>query len=289
MDYADPSFLPYFGDLVAEDLRFGFAPGVEEAFVPPGPHDAFRAGRRASREPDDVAPPPRRGVAREVTPAAAGASRGGGGATRRTTKRKPAAARRRRDPNKPKGWITANLTYANANRARVVADNPDATFGDVARLLSAEYKNLSPRDKELWTKASEEDRARYDREMLAYAPPSPAASAGCRREAADDFVSPEATAGSPKATKPKRRKKDPNAPKRSLSAWQIYSSGEARKRVQASFERPSLKEVMAVLSEQFKALPRDERAALDARASADRDRYEREKAAYEARSGASQR
>ena len=39
-----------------------------------------------------------------------------------------------------------------------------------ARLLSAEYKNLSPEDQAPWQKASVEDKARYDNEMESYVP-----------------------------------------------------------------------------------------------------------------------
>lgn len=37
----------------------------------------------------------------------------------------------KRDPNKPKGWLTANLLFANTNRAKVVEEYPNASFGDV--------------------------------------------------------------------------------------------------------------------------------------------------------------
>lgn len=44
-----------------------------------------------------------------------------------------------------------------------------------ARILSSEFKNLSSADAAIWQKASEEDKARHDREMAAHnstAPPS---------------------------------------------------------------------------------------------------------------------
>ena len=41
----------------------------------------------------------------------------------------------RRDPNKPKGCLTAVLLYSNANRARVKVENPDLNFGDIVSSL----------------------------------------------------------------------------------------------------------------------------------------------------------
>ena len=43
--------------------------------------------------------------------------------------------RKRRDPNKPKGCLTAVLLYSNANRARVKVENPDSNFGDIVSFL----------------------------------------------------------------------------------------------------------------------------------------------------------
>jgi hypothetical protein len=51
--------------------------------------------------------------------------RGSCGTKTKRTKRK------RRDPNKPKGCLTAVLLYSNANRARVKVENPDLKFGDI--------------------------------------------------------------------------------------------------------------------------------------------------------------
>ena len=46
-------------------------------------------------------------------------------------------------------------------------------FGEIARLLSAEYTALSHNQKAVWIKLSEDDRLRFKREMLSYTPPPP--------------------------------------------------------------------------------------------------------------------
>ena len=37
----------------------------------------------------------------------------------------------KRDPNKPKGWLSANFSYSNANKARAMNENPSASFGEI--------------------------------------------------------------------------------------------------------------------------------------------------------------
>jgi hypothetical protein len=47
-----------------------------------------------------------------------------------------------------------------------------------ARLLSAEFSNLSPEDVAVWQKASADDRARFTREMELYVPPDQVSGSG---------------------------------------------------------------------------------------------------------------
>lgn len=53
------------------------------------------------------------------------------------SKKKP-----KKDPNKPKRPQTAFMIFSNENRARMKEKHPDAKFGEMAKLLSAEYKAL---------------------------------------------------------------------------------------------------------------------------------------------------
>jgi structure-specific recognition protein 1 len=57
------------------------------------------------------------------------------------SKKKP-----KKDPNKPKRAQSAFMIFSNDNRARVKKENPDAKFGDMAKLLSGEYKALGKED-----------------------------------------------------------------------------------------------------------------------------------------------
>ncbi|KAJ4314168.1 Non-histone chromosomal protein 6 [Neodidymelliopsis sp. IMI 364377] len=91
------------------------------------------------------------------------------------------------------------------------------------------------------------------------------------------------TRGKGKATKADagKKKKDPNAPKRGLSAYMFFAN-EQRDKVRE--ENPGIKfgEVGKQLGEKWKALSEKQRTPYEAKAAADKKRYEEEKAAYQA-------
>jgi len=78
-----------------------------------------------------------------------------------------------------------------------------------------------------------------------------------------------------------KKKKDPNAPKRGLSAYMFFAN-EQREKVRE--DNPGIKfgEVGKLLGEKWKALSEKQRTPYEAKAAADKKRYEEEKAAYAA-------
>ena len=50
----------------------------------------------------------------------------------------------------------------------VKAENPDAAFGDIARLISEKFKSLPDKEKKIWEEKAAEDKERYQREMAEY-------------------------------------------------------------------------------------------------------------------------
>jgi hypothetical protein len=73
--------------------------------------------------------------------------------------------------------------------------------------------------------------------------------------------------------------------KKPLSSWHFFTNGRARRQVLAQHPGSTARDVMGLLSSQYKALLEEERAVLDERANADRERYEMEMLAYEANGG----
>jgi len=182
----------------------------------------------------------------------------------RSVEVKPKRKKRKKnkDPNRPKRNMSAFFLYSNAHRARVKGENPDAKFGDIAKLLSAEFKEISEDDKAEWNEKADADKQRYLREMEDYVPPS------------DDSDSDD---GGKK--KKKKKKKDPNAPKRNQSAFFLYSNA-TRADIKAAQPDLAFGQIAKVISVNFKALPAEERAYWDEKAAADKERYQAEMAAY---------
>merc|ERR1711971_751103 len=80
---------------------------------------------------------------------------------------------------------------------------------------------------------------------------------------------------------PAAREKDPNMPKRGLSAYMFFANDQRDK---VREENPGIKfgEVGKILGEKWKGLNDKQKAHYEAKAAADKKRYEEERAAYTA-------
>ncbi|CAL3964137.1 unnamed protein product [Diplocarpon coronariae] len=81
--------------------------------------------------------------------------------------------------------------------------------------------------------------------------------------------------------KPEKKKKDPNAPKRGLSAYMFFAN-EQRENVREENPGITFGQVGKVLGERWKALNDKQRTPYEAKAAQDKKRYEDEKASYNA-------
>jgi len=151
--------------------------------------------------------------------------------------------------------MSSFFLYSNANRARVREENPDTAFGQIAKLLSVEYKELTPDEKSKWDKLAAEDKKRYDAEMADYVPPA--------------------------GTKKRKKDKDPNKPKRNMSAYFLYSNAN-RASIKERNPDASFGEIAKLISVEFKGISAKERSKWDAKAVADKERYQEEMKVYNA-------
>ncbi|RMD40096.1 hypothetical protein DV735_g5036, partial [Chaetothyriales sp. CBS 134920] len=78
-----------------------------------------------------------------------------------------------------------------------------------------------------------------------------------------------------------KKKKDPNAPKRGLSAYMFFAN-EQRETVREENPGISFGQVGKVLGDKWKALSEKQREPYEKKAAADKKRYEDEKAKYAA-------
>lgn len=74
----------------------------------------------------------------------------------------------KKDPNAPKRNMSAYFLYSVHARPSVKEENPEASFGDIARLISKQFKELSDKDKKKWEKKAAEDKERYKSQMEEY-------------------------------------------------------------------------------------------------------------------------
>ncbi|EAS32643.1 non-histone chromosomal protein 6 [Coccidioides immitis RS] len=84
-----------------------------------------------------------------------------------------------------------------------------------------------------------------------------------------------------KGRRAEKKKKDPNAPKRGLSAYMFFAN-EQRENVREENPGISFGQVGKLLGERWKALSDKQRAPYEEKAAADKKRYEDEKANYNA-------
>ncbi|KAL4940951.1 Non-histone chromosomal protein 6 [Aspergillus oleicola] len=78
-----------------------------------------------------------------------------------------------------------------------------------------------------------------------------------------------------------RKKKDPNAPKRGLSAYMFFAN-DNREKVREENPGITFGQVGKMLGEKWKGLSDKERKPYEEKAATDKKRYEDEKAAYQA-------
>lgn len=79
--------------------------------------------------------------------------------------------------------------------------------------------------------------------------------------------------------KSSRKKKDPNAPKRSLSAYMFFAN-ENRDIVRAEHPGITFGQVGKFLGDKWKSMTAEDKEPYESKAAADKKRYEKEKAEY---------
>jgi len=106
----------------------------------------------------------------------------------------------KRDPNKPRGRMTGYAYFVQTCREEHKRKHPGETvvFTEFSKKCAKRWKNMSDPEKKPFTDLTEADRVRYEREMK-------------------EYVKMGGDAG-----KRKKKKKDPNAPKRPQSAFFLF-------------------------------------------------------------------
>ncbi|ESK98285.1 nucleosome binding protein [Moniliophthora roreri MCA 2997] len=93
-----------------------------------------------------------------------------------TTKAKRKAAEKaekaprkpKKDPKAPKRALSAYMFFSQDWRERIKAENPDASFGEVGKLLGAKWKELDDEEKKPYIEQAAKDKERAEGEKIAY-------------------------------------------------------------------------------------------------------------------------
>lgn len=170
--------------------------------------------------------------------------------------------RKKKDPNHPTRPLSSYMYYCKDHRNEALKTLPEnSPTTEVSKKLGEMWRSLPAKKKVKYEKQAQKDKERYQAEMANYEPP-------------EDLGEEEVTTGS-------KRKKDPNAPKRAMSAYMFFAQKE-RPLVKSENEGISFVETTKELGRRWKALTDEEKRPYEEMNARDKERYEREKTAYDA-------
>ncbi|CDH53379.1 nucleosome binding protein [Lichtheimia corymbifera JMRC:FSU:9682] len=72
--------------------------------------------------------------------------------------------KKRKDPNAPKRGRSAYMFFSQEQRSTVKEENPEATFGDIGKLLGQKWKELTDEEKKPYQDKAVADKQRYEEE-----------------------------------------------------------------------------------------------------------------------------
>ena len=162
--------------------------------------------------------------------------------------------RRKKDVNHPKRPKTAFMFFSIAARPQVLEDIPGISFTEIGSEIGRRWGELDENEKVQYVQAAEQDAARYHKAMQTYDKPPVEYIKG-------------------------KRRKDPNAPKRAMSAY-LYYCEDYRQMVRNENPDKTIAEVAKILGEMWRALSDDDKAPYQEKATRDRDRYMKVMDAY---------
>jgi len=166
------------------------------------------------------------------------------------------------DSGKPRGRMSAYAFFVQTTREEHKKKHPNenVVFAEFSRKCADRWKTMSDKEKQRFHGLADKDRKRYESEMAHYQPP--------------------------KGEKGKKRKrtKDPNAPKRALSAFFWFCNDE-RPKVRVTMPDSSVGDVAKELGRRWADVGAQVKSKYEALAAKDKARYEKDIKAYKAGGG----
>jgi len=160
--------------------------------------------------------------------------------------------------NKPRGRMSSYAYFVQTCREEHRKKHPEESiaFAAFSKKCSDRWKVMSEKEKKRFVEMADRDKVRYEAEMKHYVPPAGAGK-----------------------TKSGRRKKDPNAPKRALSAFFWFCNDE-RPGIREANPGYTVGDVAKELGRRWGDVDEEAKKGYNAMAEKDRERYAKEMAAY---------
>ncbi|XP_031628780.1 high mobility group protein DSP1 [Contarinia nasturtii] len=173
------------------------------------------------------------------------------------------AKRGKHADGKPRGRMTAYAFFVQTCREEHKKKHPEeqVVFAEFSRKCAERWKTMLDKEKKRFHEMAEKDKARYDSEMQNYVPPKGVVLGRGKK---------------------RKQIKDPNAPKRSLSAFFWFCNDE-RTKVKALNPEYGVGDIAKELGKKWSDVEPTVKSKYEAMAENDKKRYEREMQEYKAR------
>lgn len=154
------------------------------------------------------------------------------------------------------------MFFSNDIRETVKKEMPELAFLQISSEIGRRWKKISDEERRPYDELAAADKRRYQEEKEDYVPDP----------------SFETTKGS-------RKKKDPNAPKRALSAY-FFFCNDIRQEVRDENPNKKITEIATLLAERWRALPDKKRAKYQKMHEEAKVKYQQQMDAYNAQGSA---
>eukprot|EP01052_Picozoa_sp_SAG31_P026449 SAG31_NODE_2396_length_5784_cov_15.942656_3_plen_216_part_00 len=177
----------------------------------------------------------------------------------------------------PKKPLTPYIIFMMESREPIKASNPGASNTQIISLIGQTWRNLSDGDKQGYNDGAVADRLRYEREFAKWSSKHP-----------DEVLAMEKQKKDRRAAKARRKRKlkrkEEGAPKHPKSAF-LFFTAVVRAHVTANNPGAKITEIAKILGEMWRSLSDKDRLQYQQQAEADKQRYQAEKEAFDARIG----
>ncbi|WVO15613.1 non-histone chromosomal protein 6 [Cryptococcus depauperatus] len=102
------------------------------------------------------------------------------------TETKKRASKKDKDPNKPKRALSAYMFFVQDYRERIKTENPEASFGDVGKLLGIKWKEMSDAEKKPYNDKAKADKERADKQNADYKADGKSKKSAAKDEESDE-------------------------------------------------------------------------------------------------------